>query len=335
MDASQLTQIRRAVAVATGPRPAFGFTSSVDYTDAKLGRREILYNGAVVKPCCPEEEVLPLALTLTFEDEPTRSLGRGSSKLTQFIASRPQGTNFRDTIAAYKSFVPNDEGTTRAVAGGFWVFGFGRIDFADGSSVDFTEGYSSEFIPPGAVRIYGTIGGILIGGPSLTAVTFVPSTLLNIFEGFVLAESSVSSLNLNGLSTMAVCYIGTAPEIISGGNPNLTSVDFTPCTAIQYIDIEDNTALTSINVTNLPALTELNVYDNSLNSLDINGDVSLNSINCRGNLLTQTNANIIAASLVANGLSGGTYNVNPQSNGAIVITGGNYATLASRGWTIG
>lgn len=331
MDASQLTRIRRAVAVANGPQPLFGFTETIDYTDAQLGRREVIFQGAIVKPCCTEEEALPLALTLTFEDESTRSV----SRLAQFIASRPQWTNFRDMITAYKSFVSDNEETTRAVNGGFFVFGVGRIDFADGSSDDFTEGYASDFIPSGSVRIYGTIEGIFMGGPSLTAVTFVPSTLLNIFQGFVLSGTSVSSLNLNGLSTMEGCYFGEFDEIITGDNPNLTSLDFTPCTAIQYIEIKDNTALTSINVINLSALTELTVDGTAITGLNLTGDLSLNRIVCRNNYLNQTVSDDIAVKLDDYGRTNGTYTINPQKEGdPITVTGGDYDSLTEKGWII-
>lgn len=329
MDAAQLTYIHRAVATATGLRPKFGFTSSADYADSVVGRREVVYNGAVIKPCCTaEEEILPLALTLTFEDESVRSLARGSSKIEQFIASRPHGTNIHEIIAAYKNFVPDDAApTSRAVNGEFFVYGTGRIEYADGSAVDISGEYNSTFIPPGDVRFYGTIQVIVMIGPSLTAVTFVPSILLNVFFGFLLAESSVSSLDLTGLSTIFACLLA--------GNPYLTSVDFTPCTSIQSIYAYENSALTTLSVTNLPNLTQLWCYDNSLNILDISGDILLIDIDCSGNYLDQTDSDDIAAKLDDYGGTNGTYTINPQKvGGPITVTGGDYDSLTGKDWTI-
>jgi Leucine-rich repeat (LRR) protein len=69
----------------------------------------------------------------------------------------------------------------------------------------------------------------------------------------------------------------------------LTSLYVNGCTALEYLDCEDDYQLISLIVSGCTALHELNCYNNQLTSLDVSSCTALHELSCYNNQLTSLN----------------------------------------------
>ena len=163
-----------------------------------------------------------------------------------------------------------------------------------------------SYVPATAGGFYAT-GGIATPGP------ITPFTDLAAFNALDPATITLLYLPTNGLTS--ITGLNTLPNLQTlclDGN-NLTTVDFTGCTALVNLFCSLNPSLTSINLTGCTALGGLVCNSNTLTTLDVTGCTALRYLICNSNALTVTAVNTLLSDLVSNGQTGGTVNCSTQT----------------------
>jgi len=171
--------------------------------------------------------------------------------------------------------------------------------------------------------------------------------------------NSLQTVNLSGLTQLTNVDVSDTELIDGSGDPSLTSINLTGCTALEQLRLDDSDF--SAGIPSLAGLTSLqwidmdqcgitgaiDISDSSFNNLtgfDFSSnaitsitlpEASLNDVSLSGNALTETAVDYtlqwLAGSAVENGyvdLSGGT-NAVPTENSSAAR-----ANLQSKGWTV-
>ena len=171
--------------------------------------------------------------------------------------------------------------------------------------------------------------------------------------------NSLQTVNLSGLTNLINVDVSDTELLDGSGNPSLTGINLSGCTALQELRLDDSDF--SAGIPNLSGLTSLQWIDmdqcsisgavdisassfNALTGFDLSGnditsitlpEANLNNVNLNGNALTATAVDYtlqwLAGSSVENGnvnLAGGT-NAIPTENSAAAR-----AILLDRGWNV-
>ena len=192
----------------------------------------------------------------------------------------------------------------------------------------------------------------------ITSITGLQN--LTNLQNFNADYNSLTTIDLSGLTNLTYVDVSDNDTLAGEGDPSLTSINVTGCTALEnlYIDGSDFSA----GIPDLSSLTSLIYFDmdrcgisgdidisassfNNLTGFDFYGntgitsvtlpEANLNSVNLENTALTETAVNNILqwlnGSSVENGyvdLSGGTSAI-PTGNGATAKT-----SLQGKGWTV-
>ena len=332
MSASELTRIRRGVALFNGKKPvlpsALTFEDKLEQT--YYGAAPVLFEGKEIKPACCDTVIdLPLILTLNVTDPLARSVrprsNEGFAQINEYIKQRVAPTirsgirpmremrrefaEFRKTLPARDASRDGENMFINIIADQ------AKIELSDGTMLDISSDFFSQnefYAPLGELKIYASNVFALAVLGLFNSSTLVPADLQDI--GFLVLGSSDtawSTTSVSDLPNLRVLFLGI------------------PC-----ITDEPESYLTSVSLDNLPSIaTTLNFFGEG----DISGGVALNY-----NLLTQTAAEAVAGDLIANGVTGGNLAILNQfdisGNTYVPVTldiSGNLLTLQDQyGWTL-
>jgi hypothetical protein len=329
LSASELTRIRRGVALFNGKKPVLPAATSFEdkLEQTYYGAAPILFEGKEIKPACCEQPGidLPLILTLTVPDPLGRSVrsrsNEGFAQLHEYIKQRVAPTirsgirpmremrrefaEFRKTLSARDA--------SRDVSNNMYIIintDQFQIELSDGTVIDVLEGAAEFYAPPGDLKIYASNVFALGVFGSVNSITLVPENL-QIIEVLLLSSSDTewSSTSVSDLPNLRAVILGTP-----------CSVDAVP-------------SLTSVSLANLPSIADNVIpFDQ-----DISGLVLLS-----GNLLTQAAAEAVAGDLIVNGVTGGTlailnqYDISGNTYTLVTLDiSGNLLTLQGQyGWAV-
>ena len=91
-----------------------------------------------------------------------------------------------------------------------------------------------------------------------------------------------------GITTIILPSEGSELENITAYNNDISSIDFSGCPNLRYINLEGN-ALMDINVSNLTKLSKLDIRKNHISNLDVSKNTALEKLYCDDNALTELN----------------------------------------------
>lgn len=184
---------------------------------------------------------------------------------------------------------------------------------------------------------------------SLTSLNI--SNLINLKE-LLCGATAITSLNLSNLQSLerlecenntnlSTLNLSTLPQplklkTLNLGNTGRTNITVTSFTNLENLYI-DNNSLSTLNVSANTKLVGLSCSENQLLTLDITGLTMLTYVNIENNNIDQSNADAIAQKLnLLPPREFATFNViNQNGPTTINITGSDYVSLQTKGWTIG
>jgi len=278
MDASDLTRIRRSVALARGSTKLQDDHSDSWLTTRRYGTTAIQHNGAIIKPCCPPE--LPLAFTLTIGSAPAPCIPLNG---TLFIG----GSGYIDLGDGIQ--MPfTDASFNTVLAPTVICYGSGI------TSVSYT---GSE------IRSAVFVGTTLIAFRSIV-LTGNPGALVSIDVTGLVALVSLIVDNNSTLSTILGLASCTALTSLSCSNCTILSIDISGslsaltvlnCSSVNVYGLLNPRGLTSLtcrssglsgelNFVGLPLLTYLDCGDNSITRLHLDTNLSLQTLICDCNV---------------------------------------------------
>lgn len=91
-----------------------------------------------------------------------------------------------------------------------------------------------------------------------------------------------------GITTIILPGEGSELENITAYNNDISSIDFSGCPNLRYINLEGN-ALIDINVSSLTNLRKLDIRKNHISNLDVSKNTALEKLYCDDNALTELN----------------------------------------------
>ena len=293
MSASELTRIRRGVALFNGKKSVLPATMSAEEVLEKTyyGASPVLFEGKEIKPACCDTGIdLPLILTLNVTDPLARSVRSRSNEwfaqIHEYIKQRiaptirnhiPSKREMRREFAEFRKALPTRD-TSRAEDPNTSiniVASQCKVEFSNGTVIDVSEGFAELVAPPGELKIYASNVFAMGVFGSFSDSTLVPGNLQDV-ELLAISSSDTewSSATVSGLPNLRLLVLGT------------------PC-----ITDEPESYLTSVSLAGLPSIaTTLNFFGEG----DISGGVILDY-----NLLTQAAAEAVAGDLIVNDISGG------------------------------
>lgn len=219
--------------------------------------------------------------TLTLDGSASGTATFNASGVASFTTSTSLSVGTH-TIAVATAAFTNTSGTSSFAA----VSASGSLTVSYGAGVGYMAKASAGTFNIGAYATSGYIafqnagGSISIKANSLTplagggysisgGVTLSSSTSYT----FWACENSTSSVRSGDITYLVL------------GNAQLTNLDVSSCTALQYLQCSLN-SLASLDVSKNFDLTNLYCYSNSLTSLDVSHNTKLKYFNCYSNQLT-------------------------------------------------
>jgi hypothetical protein len=351
MLSSELTRIRRGIAVAKGPKGLPGSITEDDRLDSRYAISGIQFNGAaVIPPCCAS--TLPLVLTLTFSsggrsitlDSPLIVYGEGEidigdgsriplSMITEFSTlAGPVVTVYATTPLAL--IIYKGQLLTNAV---FAPVDFNNINLTGISDV--SRGNLTSLDLTGVKALDQTFNFM---NNKIASLVFDSQTAT---AGWLFNNNSLTTLDLSEKTTATTVHLNNNPFVslvLPAGNNNLvdlavsycglTSVTPSDYPSLQRLECAGNT-LSALDLASNTQLAYLDCSGNGLTALDVAGLTALIEIYCDYNQLDQDAANALVAQLVSNGATDGVLTL--TGNTGVTNPGtGDWATLVTNGWAI-